>query len=548
MPSRNMNMLTVAALVTAAFATTSASAAPKSEAWGPTLTFAHDTGSAIHGAPLRSGELVQVAISLQMRNEAAIDTLTAKILAGQTRERLSSSDFMKNHAPSEASAQAVVDHLTKNGFTRIEVAPNRMIVTAQGTAGALRSAFKADLHHFNVDGRDAFANVTDAKVPSTLAGKVMAVIGLQSVDLPHTMLKEADISTDASTAATTLATTGHSPSEFPAIYNANVLPPATNSTVAIISSGNIAQSLTDLNTYVAKVGYPTPSVSTVVVGSAGTDTSGVPEWNLDSQDALSAAGGQLKKMIFYVATSLADSALTPTYNKAVSDNLAQAINVSLGECETAAKRSGIIATDDAIYKIAVAQGQTFTVSSGDSGSKECGRRKVGQSYPAVSPYVIALGGTTLTTSAPGVWSGETVWSGGGGGPSATEAAQSYQVASGVLKGATSRGVPDISFDADPSSGSIITLNGKTAQYGGTSLSAPLFAGFWARIQSANANKLIFPASALYQFGPGNPSLFHDVTSGNNGGYTAAPGWDYATGFGSVNIGNLATFITTHSGF
>lgn len=297
----------------------------------------------------------------------------------------------------------------------------------------------------------------------------------------------------------------------------------------------------------------------MTVGSASTDTSGVDEWNMDTQDALAAAGGTIKQMILYTANTLSDADLTNTYNKAVSDNVAKTINVSLGECETDAQSSGIMASNDQIFQTAVAQGQTFSVSSGDSGAYECGGSSTSQSYPSVSPYVISVGGTLLNTSGT-TWTSETVWActssancqqsssgGAGGGPSLTEAAPSWQTAAGVLGSSTKRGAPDVAFDASPNSGALVIVNGTSSQIGGTSLAAPLFTGFWARVQSMNNNTLAFPASAIYQKAAANPTMFHDVTSGSNGGYTAKTGWDYASGYGSLNVANFATVMGSGGG-
>ncbi len=201
----------------------------------------------------------------------------------------------------------------------------------------------------------------------------------------------------------------------------------------------------------------------------------------------------------------------------------------------------------------------FSVSSGDSGAYECGATAgKAQSYPAVSPYVMAIGGTTLSSSG-GTWQGETVWSctsasscqqsssgGAGGGPSLTESAPSWQTSAGVLGSSTMRGVPDISFDASPNSGALVLINGSQTQIGGTSLAAPLWAGFWTRIQAAHGNTLPFPASTIYSGAAANPSWFHDVTSGNQG-YAAATGWDYASGYGSVQIANFSSSFGSGGG-
>jgi xanthomonalisin len=128
----------------------------------------------------------------------------------------------------------------------------------------------------------------------------------------------------------------------------------------------------------------------------------------------------------------------------------------------------------------------------------------------------------------------------------TENAPSWQTAAGVLGTSTKRGVPDISFDASPSSGALVLVNGSQAQIGGTSLAAPLWAGFWARIQAAHGNTLPFPASTLYSGAASHTTWFHDVTSGNQG-YAAATGWDYASGYGSVQIANFSAAFTGGGG-
>ncbi len=353
---------------------------------------------------------------------------------------------------------------------------------------------------------------------------------------------------------------GHSPAAWPTIYNAGSIPTASNTTIGIVTAGPLTQTLKDLATFVKNAGFASPVTSTVSVGSGSVTSSGPTEWDIDSQDALGSAGGAVKSMIFYNAPSLSDANLTAEYNAAVSSNAAKIINVSLGECETSAKSAGTEAAEDQIFETATAQGQVFAVASGDSGSYECGGSTSQQSYPAVSPYVIAVGGTTLYTTSAGAWSSETVWacsssrtcasSGGtGGGVSSTETASTWQKSSGVLGTSTKRGVPDIAFEGNPSSGTLAIVNGATAQWGGTSLATPIFVGFWARIQSAHSNSLVFPGTALYKFGAANEStIFHDITSGSNGGYSAKAGWDYTTGFGSLNVGPFATFVTNNAGF
>ena len=519
-------------------ASTTTSAQP---AWAATHTKAHDVRGVTHVAAMRPGEPVHVVVSLQLRNKDKLDALTDQLMAGSGRP-LTSAEFLSRHAPTVEQAQAVAAYLAQHGFINVTIAENRLLVSADGVAGSVKEAFQAELHHFDMNGRLAYANVTDALVPQSLAGTVLAINGLQTVHMAHPTFR---------TMVTLQAVVGVNPTQFASIYGATGLPSATDATIGIITQGSMTQTVADLKTFAANSGYPVPPVTVVTVGSASSDTSGVEEWNMDTQSSLATAGGTIKSMLLYTATTLSNADLTTTFNKAVSDNLAKVINVSLGECETAAQSSGFTASNDAIFQSAMAQGQTFSVSSGDSGSYECGGSTSFQSYPAVSPYVMAIGGTTLSSNG-GTWVSETAWScsgpstcpqsasgGTGGGISSTENAPSWQTASGVLAGSTKRGVPDISFDAAPSSGALILVNGSTQQIGGTSLSAPIFTGFYARIQSAKGNSLPFPAATLYQGASANPSWFHDVTSGTNGGFTTKVGWDYVTGFGSLNVGNFA---------
>jgi len=519
---------------------------PDAEQWVATATRAQDTGRAVHVAAMRDGDQVHVAVSLKLRNKTELDALTERLARDHAAQPLTSAQFLERFAPTEAQARKVADYLTKQGFTNVEVAPNRLIITADAGAGVIRRAFKAEMHEYDVDGRRAYANVTDAQVPAHLGDTVLAVVGLQTVHLAHTFAKRIDtVGTDAITKAVTPV----SMTNFPGIYGASSLPSASSATIGIITQGTVAQTITDLKAFASRSGYPVPPVTTTVVGTPSGDTSGIDEWNMDTQSSLAAAGGTIHSMILYNINSLSDANLTAGFNRAVSDNLAKVINVSIGGCESGF--SGTEQTDDQIFQTAVAQGQTFSISSGDSGAYECGASGgKAQSYPAVSPYVMALGGTTLSSSGA-TWVGETAWSctspsscqqtangGAGGGPSLTENAPSWQIAAGVLGSSTKRGVPDISLDAAPSSGAQVLINGSNTPIGGTSLAAPLFAGFWARIQAAHGNTLPFPAATIYQGAAANPSWFHDVTSGNQG-YAAGPGWDYATGYGSIQVANLS---------
>jgi pseudomonalisin len=476
---------------------------------------------------------LHVQVALKIQNKDALDDFIAAAhnpASPMFRAKLQAGDVAENFLPSQVQAQAVVDYLSHAGFTHVSVSANRMLVSADGTATNAKAAFgtrfvKASDEH----GRAAYANIDDARVPAALADIVLSVSGLQTVSHPHTMIVAASTQgrvekgKPGGGGGATLV--GHNPTTFASIYGASGTATASTITVGIISDGNMTQPLKDLSQFTSTNGLPAVNTQVVVVGTAGTDTSGTPEWDLDSQDIVGMSGG-VGKLIFYAANSLTNSALTAAYNKAVSDNLAQVINVSLGECETSAYQDGSMAADDQIFALGVAQGQTFSISTGDSGSNECSKAPGGTtpSYPASSPYVVAVSGTSLSTGTSNSWVSETLWSKAGGSPSTVEPKPSWQ----TQGGGTTRDVADVAFDADPSSGSIIIVNGSNAQYGGTSLAAPLFAATWARLLAAHPT-LGFAGPHLYTV---STASYHDVTSGSNGGETATVGWDYASGFGS----------------
>jgi len=504
-------------------------------AWVSTATHAHTFGADTtvrNFAP--SNMPLHVEVALKVQNRPVLDAFIAATRDPSNRmyqQKLVPSDVAAEFAPSSAKIQAVVDHLRNAGFTNIQVAPNHLMVSADGNAGAALKAFNSRIEQVSVNGRgNAYANLDAAQVPAALGDTVLSVLGLQNVHLAHTMLKKGPaVNGKPGPAPTGLV--GHNPTTFPTIYGAGSTPTASTVTVGIISDGNMTQPVKDLAQFTTTNGLPAVNTQVVTVGAAGTDTGGNAEWALDSQDIVGMSGG-VGKLIFYAANSLTNSALTAAFNQVVSDNQAQVINVSLGECETSAYQDGSMAADDQIFALGVAQGQTFSISTGDSGSNECTKAPNGTtpSYPASSPYVIAVSGTSLSTGTSNSWVSETLWSKAGGSPSTVEPKPSWQ----TQGGGTTRDVADVAFDADPNSGAIIIVNGSNAQYGGTSLAAPLFAATWARMLAGHSS-LGFAGPHLYTV---PTSVYHDVTSGSNGAETATTGWDFASGFGSTIVTNL----------
>ena len=184
-------------------------------------------------------------------------------------------------------------------------------------------------------------------------------------------------------------------------------------------------------------------------------------------------------------------------------------------------------------------GVTFVASTGDAGAPGL--------YPAFSPNVLAVGGTTLTLQGDGSYGGETGWSSGGGGISAFEGEPSYEAG---VQATGRRTIPDVSLDADPDTGVSVydsyddtTGTGPWMRIGGTSLAAPVWASLIAiadQGRAAAGGPSLDGASqvlpALYAL---PASDYHDVTTGGNGVFEAGPGYDESTGLGSPMAGMVA---------
>jgi subtilase family serine protease len=539
--------------------------------------------------PLDSTKVLHVAVSVNLRN---VDQLQAFNKSVNTRgsanyhQFLTPDQFKAAYSPTDAQVQAVVTHLQQSGFTNITVSPNNTLVFADGNAAAVGRAFNATMKSYTENGKLKFANDSDAMVPQALGGIIGSVMGLQNVSIKHPMNHVGAQVSVVPAAGTSSTPTNvlHSPTQFPLIYDAGTTPTGYNTTVGIITWGDLTSVQADLKTMTTVNGMNPVNVKVVpvTVGKTEVDFSDDPnsdtEWCLDSQTIVGTSGG-VKQLVFYSAANgklgpqdeeLTDAGITAAYNRAVTDNIAKIINVSLGEDETASNQAGNQAADDKIFAQAVAQGQTFSVSSGDQGvytasggefetnagvvlPSPFSLSNYSSSEPATSPNVIAVGGTEVTTNGT-AWAGEVTWNDGiadagdgnnriwatGGGYSVFEAAPAWQT---TTLGATARQLPDIAFDASSVTGAIIYIGGQRYGVGGTSLASPIFVGVFARAQTYANNSIGFPASNMYRDFPNNPQVLHDITTGNNGvyyagttyGYNGGPGWDLTTGFGSLDI-------------
>lgn len=322
----------------------------------------------------------------------------------------------------------------------------------------------------------------------------------------------------------TSAPVGLSPSTIKSAYN---LTSAGNGsgTIAIVDAYDAPSAQSDLNTFSSQYGLPVcnsanPCFEKHVMAPRLKANSGwALEASLDTQWAHAIAPGA--KILLVEAKSSSGTDLLNAVNYARGRTDVVAVSMSWGGGEFSSE-----ASYDSYFTSSF--GARFFASSGDSGT--------GAEWPAVSPNIVGVGGTTLNLSS-GTFVSETAWNGSGGGVSVYENQPSYQATYGVTGSNGKRAVPDVSYDADPASGVSVydstSYQGQSGwfQVGGTSAGAPQWAGIQALGKSVSSAQIYQDAKLSTA-----SSFLRDITSGINGTCgavcTATTGYDMVTGLGS----------------
>jgi subtilase family serine protease len=317
--------------------------------------------------------------------------------------------------------------------------------------------------------------------------------------------------------------------------------------IAIVDAFSDPNIVADLTAFDTQFKLPAPPHLKIVNQTGGTTLPGTSvSWGLEeSLDVEWAHALAPNANIMLVeANSATDTDLNKAVRFAAKLNAVTAVSMSWGGNEF----SGETAFDASYTTPAVHTngGVTFLAATGDSGSPG--------GYPAYSPNVVAVGGTSLTlNSSTGAYSVETAWSGSGGGKSAFEPEPTDQKG---VQSSNKRSIPDVSFLADPNTGVQVfdSFGGfGWVEVGGTSLSTPSWA---AIIAVTNQGRVLGGAKPLANAQADLYALprsdFHDITSGSNGGFSAKAGYDFVTGIGTPKVslvvagllGASATVVTS----
>jgi subtilase family serine protease len=475
---------------------------------------------------------------------------------------------------SSADYGAVASWLESEGLRIENVARARNWIACSGLVRQVQGAFHTEIHRYLVDGETHFANAAELSIPAALDGVVSGVRGLDDF---FPKAGRADPYYATPSGAHWLA-----PDDWATIYDVtplyNMGIDGTGQRIAIMGRSSIDPS--QMDRFRSMFGLSPSAIEQHLVGPDPGVTNAAGEAALDLE--WSGAIARNATLVYVYANNFNDAV-----QATVDQNLASVMSESAGTCEPLTSVG-----NRSMAQQANAQGITWLASSGDSGGAGCDPHAnaagpgppsasggLAVSIPASYPEVTAVGGTELDYSGGNYWSSsgaalsyipEAVWNNtgpngllaSGGGTSIYFPKPAWQIAPGVPSD-NARDVPDISFSAGGTQSHYFVINANgIVGTGGTSASSPSFAGVVALLNH-------YQVSQGFQAQPGlgniNPDLyrlarittdvFHDITQGDNIvpctmgspdcaggtlGFTAGPGYDLATGLGSVDVYNLVT--------
>jgi uncharacterized protein (TIGR03437 family) len=481
----------------------------------------------------------------------------------------------------------IVAWIESQGLRVHDVARGRHWITFSGTAATVGRAFGTEIHSYVVNGETHFANATEPSIPEAFAGVFGGFRGLNDFHAQSMAIRASTQPTIQTKGAPSYTNSfgEHllAPDDLATMYNISSLYQAgidgTGQTLVIAGESSI--NLSDIAAFQTRFNLPLNPPQLQLYGTAPSFNGAQVEANLDLE--WSGAVARNATIIYAYASNVFTAA-----QYAVDQNLGQVMSLSFGECE----QYGQLAYRG-VAQQANAQGITIFVSSGDSAAAGCDRNgPVPQathgataSWPSSFPEITSVGGTELNDSAGAYWAAqnnangasalsyipEVPWNdtvaagileGGGGAPSALFAKPYWQIGPGVPADGM-RDTPDVSLPASPYQYAyLVAYGGGLIAVGGTSASSPAWAGIGTLLnQFLVKNKVLTQPGlgninpALYRLAQATTDVFNDVTTGDNKvpclqgspdcsngtlGFAAGPGYDLATGLGSVNVFNFVT--------
>ena len=511
---------------------------------------------ATYVSPSDPGAVLTIVVGLKRHNEAEFTDLLNRLYDADSSDYhrwITPADFLAKFSPSQADVDAVRQHLESHGLTVKHVSDNRVLVQATGTVAQIEEAFAININVYQLGTETHYSNDRNPSVPSSLKDVVESVAGLSSLEtMHHGSNFEPVPASEVTYTPLQIASIYNFPSRLNTFHGKTIYD-GTGETIAIATAYTYLTSDVDYFwTYFSAISR-TGTLTNICVNGCTSTLDYEP--TLDVEYAGAQAPGA--NLIVYEIPSNADSDFEMMYSQMASDNLAQIVSISWGNCESNTPTSYMKAVDASFAQMA-AEGMTIFAGSGDYGAYGylpggCGgKTKLQIGFPPSDPNVTAVGGTTLNATAQYKYKSESAWTDSGGGVSSYFAKPSWQVGPGVPKN-TKRNIPDIAFDADGNTGQYTYYEGVWYSGYGTSYGGPNMAGYWALVLEALKGKRTGNVAPLfYKLGASSSysTDMHDVTTGNNGagvgpGYNATKNWDYTTGWGSINGTSALAYFEAH---
>jgi hypothetical protein len=526
---------------------------------------------------------LKLAIALPLRNQAALTQFLREIYDPANpnyRHYLTPDEFAARFGPTEPDYQAVIAFAQAQGLKVRGKHPNRTLLDVSGSAADIERALHVTLQVYQhpTEGRTFYAPDRDPALD--LAVPLLGISGLNNYALPRPRLHAQPVESrpgvlPPQTTATLQRFNGSTPQRASANPSPTVAPNSGSGPsgtymggdfraayvpgAALTGAGQVVGLLqfdgytaSDITYYESQTGLPNVPLTNVLLDGftgAPTGSGGEVEVSLDIEMAISMAPG-LSGVMVYMAGPYGN--WHDILNRMATDNLAKQLS-----CSWYIPGGGPDAVADQIWQQMAAQGQSFYNASGDydafTGPVD---------FPGETPYIVQVGGTTLTTSGPGgAWASETVWNwgdgiGSGGGISTRYAIPSYQadISMALNQGSTTmRNIPDVALTAD---NVYVRADGGDWNVGGTSCAAPLWAGFTALVnqQAVGSGRpwvgFINPALDAIGHAAKYTTCFHDITTGNNTSgssptkFYAVAGYDLCTGWGTPAGQSLINALAT----
>jgi kumamolisin len=509
---------------------------------------------------------MQILFSLPIPSDARA-RLEAKVAKGEV---VAPQELERDYGAKAADVDKLVAWLKGQGFEITHITPNKTGVYARGTVGQISKSLEVQMARVTRDGITYNAARTAPSLPSDVGDGVHAIVGLQPfrhasknsrmrtpsggnrVSLGEENEEAPNQARRRSFATETAAAPTPNVANAPPYLVSEILRAYNGDTLGVTGAGQTIAILidtfpadADLKKFWKVNGLPGSLNRIDKINVQGkTPPAMEGEETLDAQWTSGIAPDA--KVRIYASGSLdfvdLDLALDQIIADMASEPGMRQLSISLGLGETyLGSADGEVATENQKFLTLSAGGVNVFVSTGDAGSNpdDTGHSPTGPlqaEFQSTSPYVVAVGGTTLTLTGAGAVAKEGGWTDGGGGKSIFFSRPSFQTGTGVPSG-TERLVPDVSLVADPNTGALIIFQGRTQQIGGTSWSAPAWAGFCALMNEARTkagkqalpflNPLIYPIMSS--------GSFRDITTGSNGAYSAGTGYDLVTGIGVPDL-------------